>query len=126
MVSDSRIVIRSHFRTKPHAVAAAPQVILTPAAGTPFTGTVGTFTDTDANANLADFTALIDWGDGRASPGQVTAAVGGGFKVSGSNTYTAGGDFTITFTVEDFGGARVIGHAEARVPPPLFLPIVEH
>jgi hypothetical protein len=101
-------------------------VILTPAAGTPFMGTVGTVADADPNAIGADFTALIDWGDGHASPGQVTAAGGGGFNVSGKNTYTTGGDFAVTFTVDDFGGARLIGHAEARVPPPLFLPIIKH
>ncbi len=67
---------------------------------------------------------MIDWGDGHASPGHISAAGGGGINISGSNAYTTGGAFQITFTVEDFGGAKVIGYAEARVPAPLFLPTI--
>lgn len=103
-----------------------PEVIITPSANITFIGTVGTFMDADPNAKPADYTALIDWGDGRTSPGLISAAGVGGFNVSGSNTYTTGGDFQVTFTVEDFGGAKVIGNGEARVRPPLFLPVIVH
>jgi len=111
---------------EPHSVNPAPKVIITPTAGIPFTGTVGTFIDTDPNGNFHDFAALIDWGDGHTSPGRISAAGGGGFNISGSNTYTTPGAFQITFTVEDFGGATVIGNAEAMLPFPLFMPAIVH
>jgi len=107
-------------------VVVPPVVAVTPTVSTPFTGTVGAFIDTDPNANFHDFTAMINWGDGHTSPGQISAAGGGGFNISGSNTYTTRGTFEITFTVEDFGGAKVIGNAEARLPFPLFMPAIVH
>ena len=111
---------------EPHSVNPAPEAIITPTAGSTFTGTIGTFIDTDPNGNFHDFTALIDWGDGHTSPGRISAAGGGGFNISGSNTYTTRGALQITFSVEDFGGAKVIGNAEARVPFPLYMPAIVH
>jgi hypothetical protein len=111
---------------EPRPANPAPKVILTPTVSTVFTSTVGTFIDTDPNGNFHDFTALIDWGDGHTSPGRISAAGGAGFSISGSNTYATDGVFQITFTVEDFGGAKVIGNAEARLPFALFLPTIVH
>ncbi len=109
---------------EPVPASPSPSTIVSPTVGKPFTGTVGTFIDTDPNGKAADFSATINWGDGHTSPGRVSAAGGGGFAVSGSNTYAAGGDISITFTVQDFDGAQVIGSALARVPPSLVLPAV--
>ncbi len=107
---------------EPQPLSPAPIVTITPTVGVPFTGTVGTFIDTDPNGNAHDFTAMIDWGDGHTSPGTISAAGGGGFNVSGSNTYATAGPFQFTFTVQDFGGAKVVGSATSRAP--LFLPII--
>ena len=55
-------------------------------AGQAFTNqVVATFTDSDPNANPADFTATIDWGDGIKTPSTtVTAAGPGTFNVLGT------------------------------------------
>ena len=109
---------------EPQSRAPAPTVTITPTINVPLTGRVGSLTDTDPNGNPADMAVTIDWGDGHTSPGHVAAAGAGQLAVSGSNTYTAGGNFQITFTVQDFGGATVTGSAEAKVPPPIFIPDV--
>jgi hypothetical protein len=62
-----------------------------------------TFADSNPSATPSDFTALIDWGDGSASPGTVTASAGA-FAVSGSHTYAEEGAHTASVTVTDDGG----------------------
>jgi hypothetical protein len=81
----------------------------------PFTGVVGTFFDADPKGNAKDFTAIINWGDGHQSPGSITAAVGGGFNVSGTNTYAQTGTFHINVEVADFGGSGLTLLANANV-----------
>ena len=41
--------------------------------GQAFSGQLATFTDADPNAAASDFTAMIDWGDGRTTAGTVAA-----------------------------------------------------
>src|SRR5262249_41354612 len=48
-----------------------------------------------------DFTATIDWGDGTASSGTVTATSPGHFQVSGTHTYSSAGTFPIGVTGRD-------------------------
>ena len=74
--------------------------------GTPFNGTVATFTDAVPGATASDFPASIDWGAEsggveQTSTGTVTGPSGPNnqFTVTGSNNYTASGDFTIQVTV---------------------------
>src|SRR4029077_2958906 len=59
------------------------------AVGRAFSGVVATFTDTTGNTNPNQYQAYIAWGDGNFTPGTVTGLSGGGFSVSGSDTYTA-------------------------------------
>jgi hypothetical protein len=88
-------------------VAVAEHDVLT-AQGTSITGDtnqalavqVATFTDTDTAAVASDFTAIVDWGDGTTSAGTITGS-NGSFAVTGSHTYTFGGQDTITVTVVD-------------------------
>jgi hypothetical protein len=75
-----------------------PGIVAT--AGTPFTGTVAAFHEV-AIGTVNSYTALIDWGDGQLSPGIITADPAGGFDVSGSNTYAAGGTFHVQVQVND-------------------------
>jgi hypothetical protein len=80
------------------------QVSVTPSVGVPFTGTVATFSDSDPNGNANDYTATINWGDGRFSLGTITKNAQGGFDVSGTNTYSIPVNFTIDVDIADFGG----------------------
>jgi hypothetical protein len=75
-------------------------VTFSAAAGTPFTGTVATFTDTLTTNVAGDFTATIDWGDATTSAGTVTGG-GGSFSVSGAHTYAGTGTFSVTVTLSD-------------------------
>jgi hypothetical protein len=68
--------------------------------GTSFSGTVATFTDTNAANTAADFTATILWGDGTTTTG-VVASTGGTFTVSGTHTYVDEGSFTVTAVLMD-------------------------
>jgi hypothetical protein len=69
-----------------------------------FNGTVATFTDGNAAAPLSDFTALITWDDGTATPGTVSGA-SGSYTVSGTHTFAAFANVhTVTVTIYDKGG----------------------
>jgi hypothetical protein len=77
--------------------------------GTPFTGVVATFSDSNPNGNARDYTATINWGDGHLTNGTIAADGAGGFQVSGTNTYARAGTFPINVDVADFGGGPGIG-----------------
>jgi len=81
-----------------------------PQSGLPFTVTQ-VFEDPDGGST-ADYSALIDWGDGSpASPGSVTAAGGAGplWLVTGTHAWpaaTADARYTATFTIFDQDGSE--------------------
>jgi hypothetical protein len=76
-------------------------VTFTPTASIPFTGTVATFTDTNAANVPSDFTATINWGDPNTiTTGTVTGG-GGTFSVSGTHTYAAAGSYIVKVTLTD-------------------------
>jgi hypothetical protein len=74
------------------------------------------FTDANRNATVADYTAVVNWGDGSsdhstaANPAvSVVANANGGFDVVGSHTYAAAASgLTLSVTVRDVGGAAPI------------------
>src|SRR5207248_1904945 len=67
--------------------------------------TVATFTDANPTATTADFTATINWGDGRTSAGTVQAN-GTAWKVVGNHTYDDNDAvYTATVTITDDGGS---------------------
>jgi hypothetical protein len=84
-------------------------------AGTSFSGTVANIADGDPTATAADYSSSITWGDGQTSTGSVSAAAGGGFDVSGTNTYAAVGSYPVTVTVNKVDGRTVTGHGTANV-----------
>lgn len=69
-------------------------------AGVAVTTTVATFTDALSAAVPGDFTATIDWGDGTVSAGTIAGGAGS-FQVSGTHTYAATGNFSVTVTLSD-------------------------
>jgi len=61
---------------------------------------VGTFTDANPSATVADYSAGINWGDGSTpAAALVQADPHGGFDVTGDHTYTAPGLYTLHATV---------------------------
>ncbi len=91
---------------------------------------VATFTDSDPGGTAADWSAIIDWGDGQVDEGEagdqpVTVRAGstpGSFEVVGSHTYanTANGlpiTVTIDGSVGDDLGAELVVVGEANVRP---------
>ncbi len=77
-----------------------------------------TFTDASANKDKADFTATIDWGDGKTSAGTVSVADNGTFSVTGSHTYATHGSLTVKTSIYDTGGNSVSATAAATVAQP--------
>src|SRR4029453_11277205 len=74
--------------------------------GQMFSGVIASFTDANPFATVADFTAVINWGDlTLPTPGTVTAHGVGGFDGGGTHSYTSTGPFTVTTTINDVGGS---------------------
>lgn len=90
---------------EPAKISNVSSTTITPTQGTAFTGALATFTDANANATLKDFTATIKWGDGHSSTGTLVQNKEGSFTVSGTNTYSSSGTFTIQVSIADFGGS---------------------
>ena len=112
------------FTTEPDASLSATGKSASGTAGVKFSATVATFTDADPNGVVSEYTASIDWGDGTASTaGTVSAAASGGFEVKGSHTYAAAGQYTISVTINDVGGAKATTTSSANVVGP---PIVSN
>ena len=82
-----------------------------------FSGTVGTFTDDDPSGVVGEYTVTIDWGDGSSSAGGVSAGLGH-FNATGTHTYTSRGQFTVTVTVAETGGASTSGTSTLVVQLP--------
>ncbi len=83
--------------------------------GTPFSGTVASFTDTDTGTasdpttNPTDYSATINWGDGSTSAGTIAySGTPGNFAVNASgapHTYAEDGSYFVSVTVTDVGGS---------------------
>jgi probable HAF family extracellular repeat protein len=85
--------------------------------GTPFNGIVASFTDTDGDP-ASNYTATISWGDGNNSVGTIQANATGGFDVTGTNTYNAAGNYTMTVTIVDSDGTTATATSSATVNQP--------
>ena len=70
-----------------------------PAQGDPFSTALATFRDNSAVADLTNFRATIDWGDGSSSAGTVTESSDGLFTVSGTHAYASPGVFPGTILI---------------------------
>ena len=62
---------------------------ITPSLGQPFLGTVASFTDSYTGLTASSYSAVITWGDGHNTPGQIEPNGTGGYNVVGSNTYAS-------------------------------------
>jgi Domain of unknown function (DUF4214) len=85
--------------------------------GRPFKETVATFADANPGAATSDFTAAIDWGDLKTSPGTVESLGGGRFAVIGAHAYPHRGSYAVSVQVDDAGGATASAKATITVAP---------
>jgi hypothetical protein len=76
---------------------------------------VADFVDTDRAASLANFSAVIDWGDGASSAGSIAALAGGGFGVSGTHRYTTAGRYALRAILRDVGGESAEAGAASEI-----------
>jgi hypothetical protein len=72
--------------------------------GVAWSGKIASFTDANASASAADFTATVNWGDGTTSAGTIAANGSGGFNVTGGHTWTSGGVKPVSVTITGAGG----------------------
>jgi subtilase family serine protease len=88
-------------------------------AGQSFTGTVASFADYTGSGG--SYSALINWGNGTTSPGQIVSAGNGLFRVVGTTTYAAAGSYTIRVQIEgsDVAATTVTSTAQiaSSLPP---------
>jgi hypothetical protein len=106
-------------------VAPAPDAPLTALPGLPIAAerasalhaVVAAFQDSDPAGTPADFSGIIDWGDGTTSPGSIIAAPGvsGVFFVLGSHIYGNAGAVPVHVSIRDVGGSLVEGASVALV-----------
>jgi 6-phosphogluconolactonase (cycloisomerase 2 family) len=71
---------------------------ITAAEGSPFSGVVAAINSGDPSAQPGDFTATIQWGDGKSSPGQISGS-NGEFAISGQHTFADEGHYAASVTV---------------------------
>ena len=93
-------------------------------AGNRSTLQLAVFTDGNQSAAPSDFSATIDWGDGRSSAGTISPRADG-FTVSGTHTYSTAGSYPTTITLRDIGGASATAHGLATVQPATATPMVQ-
>ena len=87
-------------------------------AGTPLSDvTVASFLDPDPSDTVANFQALITWGNGNATIGTIEGG-NGAFTVSGTNTYGAQSTYTTNVTVVSTnGGLDGVASGIANIGP---------
>jgi hypothetical protein len=86
--------------------------------------TAASFTDSNSSTTASDYTAVINWGDGNQSPGQIIGG-SGSYAVQGSHTYAVdsldqpGGVYpvTITATNDDDNAGTTQKNVEVVRPP---------
>jgi PKD repeat protein len=100
----------------PAAIAAAP-VTFAATEDVLFEGMVATFTSADPNASPADFTALISWGDGQTSGGEIMANGAGAFRVAGRHTYADPGAVSVPVSIVAISGASANTVSTGQVGP---------
>jgi hypothetical protein len=96
-------LVGSATSTDPNVFTVGTAPSISAPAGTSYSGTVATFTDSDTATPASSLAATIAWGDGTTSTGTVTD-VNGAISVAGSHTYTMAGTDTVSVTLTDVNG----------------------
>ena len=79
---------------------------ITTTEGVSFSQSIASF-GYSGNASALDFTAVVDWGDGQASPGSIQGG-SGSFSVTGTHTYTEEGNYAISVLVSHQGKGKLL------------------
>jgi hypothetical protein len=82
--------------------------------GQAVTARVGSFSESAAGS-ADSYTAVVRWGDGSSSAGQVVDDGGGAFHVTGSHTYKEEGSYPLAVTIQDADGNCAIILSRADV-----------
>jgi hypothetical protein len=110
-------------------------VTVAPTEGKSFTGVVATFTDSNPNAMVSDFTTpgsvVIDWGDGTVNDNNTTPLIvvvtqigasgnGVNFSVKGTHTYLEEGTYQVlvTITAKSLSSTVALSNAVVADSPP--------
>lgn len=91
---------------------------LTSTSGQAFTGTVATFVDSYTDEPEPDFTAVIQWGDGTMTNGDIITTSPGHYEVDYSHVFIAPGTYTITTYIQDDCGATTTATSTITVAAP--------
>lgn len=75
---------------------------------------IAEFNDGNRSSQAAQFTSVIDWGDGSTSPGPVSGS-DGRFGVAGQHTYAAPGNYTVRVTLLEGGAPVAVSDAGTAV-----------
>lgn len=112
------------FNESHKALVAVPTTVA-PAQSQAFSGTLGTFADSDTSLIKDDFLALINWGDGSSqSAGTIVPNGSGQYLVEGVHTYPTAGTRQVTLTVSDTKNTvNETVTAVAAVTDPGFTPV---
>ncbi|HSV15097.1 MAG TPA: hypothetical protein VLI90_12635 [Tepidisphaeraceae bacterium] len=82
----------------------------------PFTGTVAKFSDADTSEiDATTYNALINWGDGTSTVGQIVSLGSGKWAVRGVHQYANAGTFNVKITIDDIGGSTTTASSTAHV-----------
>src|SRR5207237_5758965 len=93
----------------------------------PGTQPVATFTDPAGAEAVANYNAVINWGDGATSSGTITfAASSGVFSVQGSHTYAEEGIRVITIAVGNESAPPVAVTSTATIGDAMLTAIGQH
>ncbi|HTL87518.1 MAG TPA: hypothetical protein VL856_20205 [Acidimicrobiia bacterium] len=87
-------------------------------AGRIFNGPVAEIRDGNPLSSPTDYHALIDWGDGSQSAGDVSGPSGGPYLVTGSHTYADAQPYTVKVFITGPEDARAEGSTTLQFPLP--------
>ena len=96
-----------------------------PLINTPFSGKVAEFSDPADSQPVADYNAIINWGDGRLTVGTVAANNSGGFDVLANHSYQQQGLFPLSVRIVRIDGSSTVLTGDVQVvPQPLSVSLV--
>lgn len=103
------------FATVIYAALTSSGNVVTGIAGQSITDTIATFVDKYSAAKLANFTAIVDWGDGQVTDGLVTqpGGIGTGFVVTGTHAWAKPQTYPITVSILENGDLRDVANSTA-------------